>query len=390
MEAIHEPLLTTMMLIFCLTAIAASVGMYLRQPLTIVYMVLGCVIGPFGLGWIGEVSAIEQLGHIGIVFLLFTVGLDMPTNRIKSVFKQSILTMLASSGSFFAVGMGLGVLFGFDSRETLITALAMVFSSTVVGIKLLPRTPLHHEHIGEVMLGILILQDVIAVIALVCLGAFEVQTSLNTWLVIFGAPPLIIVVSLLVAKFIFWPLQKKFDVVNEYVFLLFIGWCMGIAYLAHSVEISFEIGAFIAGVALANTGASVSQSIAEIFEPLQDFFLVLFFFYVGTTVNPALLFEVAWQVCVLGLVIVVVKPVVFRYLLGWQGEDKRFSWEAGFRLGQNSEFALLILYVAAGQMSEQAALIVLGATVLSLLISSYLVVFNFKNPIALKAELRVH
>jgi len=93
---------------------------------------------------------------------------------------------------------------------------------------------------------------------------------------------------------------------------------------------------------------------------------------------------------VLGLVIVVVKPVVFRYLLGWQGEDKRFSWEAGFRLGQNSEFALLILYVAAGQMSEQAALIVLGATVLSLLISSYLVVFNFKNPIALKAELRVH
>ena len=380
-----EAILTTMMLIFCLTAIAASVGMYLRQPLTIVYMVLGCMLGPYGFGWIGEANAIEQLGHIGIVFLLFTVGLDMPTNRIKNVFKQSILTVLASSGIFFALGFGLGLLFGFDSRETLITALAMVFSSTIVGIKLLPKRALHNEHGGEIVLGLLILQDVIAVIALICVGTLDGQTTLSTWLIIFGAPPLIIVTTVVVAKYVFWPLMAKFDVVTEYTYVLIIGWCMGIAYLAHLVGISYEIGAFIAGVALANT--RVSQIMAVSLEPLQDFFLILFFFYVGTTVDPVVLFQVAWQVAVLGTVIVLVKPVIFRYLLGWQGEEKTISWEVGFRLGQNSEFALLILYVAAQQMSEQAALTVLGATVLTLLISSYIVVFNFKTPLSMSDKL---
>lgn len=388
MDLLSSHLIETMMLIFALTAIAASMGMLFRQPLTIIYIVLGCVLGPYGLDWIGEEHAIEQLGHIGIVFLLFVVGLDMPTNRIKHVFRQSVSTVLVSSVVFFSLGLGLGYVFGFDSREVLILALTMIFSSTIIGIKLLPKAALHHRQIGEIVLGLLILQDVIAVLALVFLGSIEGEISIGSWFLVFGVPPLLMVTAVVVAKFVFWPLLRKFDVVTEYTFIMFIGWCMGFAYVGHLFGISFEIGAFIAGVALANTAAS--QLVADSLEPLQDFFLVLFFFYVGTTVNPMLLLEVFWQVGVLALVIVLVKPVVFRFLVGWQKVDSKTSWEIGLRLGQNSEFALLILYVAASQMGEQAQLTVLGGTILSLLISSYLVVLRLKSPIAVADHLRVH
>ncbi|MXZ45109.1 MAG: cation:proton antiporter [Gammaproteobacteria bacterium] len=381
-------LLQTMMLIFALTAVAASVGMFARQPLIIVYIVLGCVLGPHALGWIGESHAIEELGHIGIIFLLFIVGLDLPTKRIKNVFRQSILTVLVSSVVFFGLGFGLGFLLGFESREAMITALAFLFSSTIVGVKLVPRTALHHRRIGELVIGLLILQDILAVLALLYVSSSGETISLLAWLKVFGIPPLIVLGAILCAKFVFWPLMQKFDVVTEYTFLMFLGWCMGIAFCAHALGVTFEIGAFIAGVALANSSAA--QLVASTLEPLQDFFLVLFFFYVGTTVDPILLWSVAWQVGLLALACVLIKPLVFRYLIGWLGEDRKTSWEVGYRLGQNSEFSLLILYVAATQMSDRASLIVLGATVLTLLISSYVVVFNFKNPIALSDHLRVN
>ena len=383
-----DQLLQTMTLIFALTAVAASIGMFARQPLIIVYIVLGCVLGPHALGWIGESHAIEELGHIGIIFLLFIVGLDLPTKRIKNVFRQSILTVLISSVVFFGIGFGLGFLLGFESREAMITALAFLFSSTIVGVKLIPRTALHHRRVGELVIGLLILQDILAVLALIYVSSSGEPISFLSWLKVFGVPPLIVLGAIFAAKFIFWPLMKKFDVVTEYTFLMFLGWCMGIAFCAQSLGVTFEIGAFIAGVSLANS--STAQLVASTLEPLQDFFLVLFFFFVGTTVDPVLLWSVAWQVCLLTLACVLIKPLVFRYLIGWCGEDQKTSWEVGYRLGQNSEFSLLILYVAATQMSDRASLIVLGATVLTILISSYIVVFNFKNPIALTDRLRVN
>lgn len=382
-----DQLLQTMTLMFALTAVAATVGMFARQPLIIVYIVLGCVLGPYALDWIGESHAIEQLGHIGIIFLLFIVGLDLPTNRIKNVFRQSILTVLVSSVVFFGVGFGLGFLLGFDSREAMITALAFLFSSTIVGVKLIPRTALHHRRVGELVIGLLILQDILAVLALIYVSSSGEPISTLAWLKVFGVPPLIVIGAVIGAKFVFWPLMKKFDVVTEYTFLMFLGWCMGVAFCAEALGVTFEIGAFIAGVSLANS--TTAQAVASTLEPLQDFFLVMFFFYVGTTVDPMLLWNVAWQAGLLALVCVLIKPLVFRYLIGWCGEDSQTSWEVGYRLGQNSEFSLLILYVAAAQMSDHASLAVLGATVLTILISSYIVVFNFKNPIALTDSLRV-
>ncbi|MCY3885374.1 MAG: cation:proton antiporter [Gammaproteobacteria bacterium] len=377
----------SMLLIFVASAVLASLALFCRQPLIVVYIVVGCVLGPHGLQWVTDHEVLSEMGHIGVIFLLFIVGLDLPPQKIKSVLGQSIVTVAVSTLVFFVVGAGIGILFGFTVLEAAITGIAVVFSSTIVGIKLLPKTVLHHRHVGEIVIGLLLLQDLLAVFALLYMKGLEGSFAWHSWLIATLGVPGLAALAFVCAKYLFWPLLRRFDVFTEFTFLLFLGWCMGVAWIAHLLGLPVEVGAFLAGVVLANLQAS--QGIAQTLEPLRDFFLVLFFFYVGASVDPRLLWELIWQVLVLGAVLVALKPVVFRYLIGWQGETASTSWEIGARLGQCSEFSLLVLYLAVTQMSESSMLIVLGASVMTILISSYIVVFKFKNPIAISDRLRV-
>ena len=380
-------MLETVLLIFLASALLACLAIVARQPLIVVYILLGCLLGPFGLQWITDSEILSDLGHIGIMFLLFLVGLDMPPQKIRSVFRQSIVTVVVSTLVFFLVGWIVGLLFGFSMLEAVITGIAVVFSSTIVGIKLLPKSVLHHRHIGEVVIGLLLLQDLLAIFALLYMRSFEQDLAWYSWVTSFLGVPGLIAVAYFGAKYLFWPVLRKFDVFTEFTFLLFIGWCMGIAYLGYRLGMPAEVGAFIAGVVLARSEAS--QGIAFTFEPLRDFFLVLFFFHVGATVDPRVLGSVIWQVLLLAALLLALKPVVFRFLIGWQGESKSTGWEIGVRLGQGSEFSLLILSLAAVVMSATSMITVLGATVITILVSSYLVTFNFKSPLAISDKLRV-
>ena len=166
------------------------------------------------------------------------------------------------------------------------------------------------------------------------------------------------------------------------------GWCLGIASAAHFAGLSFEIGAFVAGVSLATS--PIAQYIAESLRPLRDFFLVLFFFSVGAELNIALLLEVFFPTLLLALALVAIKPSVFAILLKWQGEAGATAWEVGYRLGQASEFSLLVSYVAVGAalLSKEAAHVIQGATVITLILSSYAVIFRYPSPIAISAKLR--
>ena len=137
----------------------------------------------------------------------------------------------------------------------------------------------------------------------------------------------------------------RFDVFTEYMFLLYIGWCLAVAAIAHACGLGFELGAFIAGVSLANS--PVSQSVAEMLEPLRDFFLILFFFTVGARVDIMLVPDVIWQAALLAAILIALKPVAFRYLLALRRVRSPIAWEVGVRLGQCSEFSLLVLFVAA-------------------------------------------
>ena len=152
--------------------------------------------------------------------------------------------------------------------------------------------------------------------------------------------------------------------------------------------LSLEIGAFIAGITLATS--PISQYIALSLKPLRDFFLVVFFFAIGAGFNMGMLTEVALPAIILAALVLGLKPVIFRFLLRRQAETNKLAWDIGFRLGQISEFSLLIVFLAieTSLISEKASLLVQATAILTFLVSSYIVVFNYPNPIAVSDRLR--
>lgn len=384
-----ESLFQTFFLIFTSAAIFASVALYTRQPLLVVYILLGALLGPYGLELINNVSLVTEISTIGIIFLLFLLGLDMQPKALMRVLHKATVVGLASSLLFAIAGYLIGYLFSYSHTECLVIGMAMMFSSTIIGIKLLPTTVLHHKHTGELMVGLLLLQDFLAIICLMILFSGNIGTlDIQKLITIIITLPLLTLFAYFFVKFVLLKLIQKFDRFHEYIFLLAIGWCLGLAELAEILGLSGEIGAFLAGITIATS--PISQYIAISLKPLRDFFLILFFFSIGARFNLTLLPDVYIGAIVLALIMLTLKPVTFRILLHHQSEKNNLAWDIGFRLGQISEFSLLIAFVAtnAAIIGDKASHLIQATAIITFLVSSYIVVFNYPNPIALSDKLR--
>lgn len=375
--------------IFLGAAILSSVALYARQPIIIAYIALGIALGPFGLGVVSDMALVSGAGHVGIILLLFLLGLDMKPMALWNSLRQSTLVAVLSAIIFAGTGYGLSLLFGFSGMDALLIGAALVFSSTIIGIKLLPTTVLHHRHLGELMIALLLFQDLLAIIVLVLMesaGAGELTwTNLLKPLLML---PVLGLVSWLSVKTLLLTLIKRFDRYHEYIFLLSIGWCLGMAELAIWMGLSAEIGAFIAGISIASS--PIAQYIAISLKPLRDFFLVVFFFSVGSGLDMQLLPEIALPALVIATVLLALKPAIFHVLVRGVFDEPKLAWNLGLRLGQCSEFALLIAFLGLsnGILSAPAATLIQTTTVVTLLVSSYLVVLTLPNPIAIRERLR--
>lgn len=382
-------LTSSFFMIFSGAAVLASIALYTRQPLLIAYIALGAIIGPYGTGWVTDLKLLAEIAEFGIIFLLFLLGLDMQPKSLYSTLKKATVVALLSSLAFAAIGFGLAYSFGFNPTESLIIGAAMMFSSTIIGIKLLPTTALHHRYTGELMVGLLLLQDIIAIFVLLILfsmsqGEFSAANLLRTLV----ALPALIAIAFAVVRFVLLPMLTKFDRFHEYIFLLAIGWCLGMSEAAHSLGLSAEIGAFLAGISLATS--PISQYIAINLKPLRDFFLILFFFSLGARFDLSVLADILVPAILLAALILTLKPIIFRYLIHSMSETKKLAWDLGFRMGQISEFSLLIAYVAAEMLliGREASHLIQATAIISFVVSSYIVVFNYPSPIGISDKLR--
>ncbi len=384
-----DSLIFSFFLIFSGAAVLASIALYTRQPLIIAYILLGAMIGPYGLELVSDIELLEESGHIGIIFLLFLLGLDMQPKALFAVAKKATFVALLSALIFAAIGFGIAYSFNFSLIESLVIGAAMMFSSTIISIKLLPTTVLHHRHTGELIIGLLLLQDLLAIFVLIILLSSDAgQLDLELIAKALIGLPLLALAAYLAVKYLLLALINRFDRFQEYIFLLAIGWCLGMAEAATALGLSAEIGAFIAGITLATS--PVSQYIAINLKPLRDFFLILFFFALGAQFNLNLLADIILPATLLAIMMTAVKPIAFRFLLQGMDEHRDLAWSVGFRLGQNSEFSLLIAYVATGALliGDDASHLIQATAILTFIISTYIVIFNFPTPIAPNDKLR--
>ena len=387
---IGESVLFSVFLIFTGAALLATVALYARQSLLIAYIALGVLCGPSVFGLVDDPHLIEDIAHVGIIFLLFLLGIDMCPRKLLELMREAIGVTLASTLVFALLGYGIAAALGFSQPDCLLVGIATTLSSTIISLKLLPTTVLHHRHTGEVIISILLLQDLLAIVALLYLHAIAGGEEVS-WLqnaVQFAGLPALFLGGLLAERVVLRPLFHRFDKVGEYVFVLALGWCLGFAQLAQSLGLSYEVGAFIGGITLANS--PIAPFIADSLRPLRDFFLVMFFFALGAGFNLGSAGDVWPGALLLALAVVLVKPLTYRILFRHFGESRILAGEAGVRLGQMSEFSLLLVAVAlqVQVMSTKAGALVQLATLITFVISSTVVVFRYPNPIALSERLR--
>ncbi|MCH9644743.1 MAG: cation:proton antiporter [Gammaproteobacteria bacterium] len=385
----EHDLIFAIFLIFTGAAVLSTFALITRQSMLIAYIILGIILGPWCLKLIGDSEAINHIGDVGIIFLLFLLGLHLPPQKLIRMLKEVSMIGFVSSFVFAAIGYLIAWLFHFTTAECFIIAAAMMFSSTIIGIKLLPTTVLHHQHTGEVMISVLLLQDLLAIVVLLAMHAATVGGSVakDVSMVVVGFP-VVLISAYFFERWILLRLFAKFNRIKEYMFLIAIAWCLALAQFASFLGLSDEIGAFIAGVTLASSPIAIY--IAESLKPVRDFFLVLFFFSVGASFNLDYFPEVIIPALILMLSLFVIKPVTYGLLLSQYGEQKSVSWEVGFRLGQISEFSLIIAFVGLRThlIGAVAANLIQATTILSFIVSSYLVVMRYPTPVAMNDRLR--
>ncbi len=376
-------------LVFSGAAVLATAALVTRQPLIVAYIVLGVIFGPSGLALIADPGLLADMSHAGILLLLFLLGLDMQPSHFFHLLRKTAIVGVLSSIIFAATGYLCARGFGFNPIESLVMGAAGMFSSTIIGIKLLPTTVLHHKRTGELLVSLLLLQDLLAILTLLILyNTDDISQSYAPLVKTLAMLPALVLGAWLAVRYLLLPLMARYDRFHEYIFLLAIGWCLGLSELAEYLGLSAEIGAFIAGVAIATS--PVSRFIANNLKPLRDFFLIMFFFTVGANFNLALLPMVVVPGMAMALLCLLLKPPVFWYGLKRLGEKTTIARDVGLRLGQNSEFALLIATVATSQglIATEASHVVQASAILTLLLSSYIVVFNCESPIAVSERLR--
>jgi len=376
-------------LIFTGAAVIATAALYARQALPVAYIVLGAALGPWGLGLVANVEILEGMAEFGIIFLLFLLGLNLEPRELLRMLREAVLVTLVTCVVFFAVGAGVALVYGLDVLQAVLIGAAVMFSSTILGLKLLPTSTLHHQRLGEIIVAILLLQDIIAIAVILFIQGFAGSTNpLVDVGVLLVSAPVLFAVALSFCRFGLMPLMQRFDQIQEYIFLIAIGWCMAVAVIGHALGMSYEIGAFIAGVAIATS--PVSRFIAETLKPLRDFFLVVFFFSLGARFDMSLLPQIFWPAVTLAVLLMLVKPLTFALLFRRQGERPGVSHEIGIRLGQVSEFSLLVAVVGlnTGLMTDKASYIVQATTILTFIASTYWIVLKLPSPIAISESLR--
>jgi len=376
-------------LIFAGAAVIATAALFARQALPVAYILLGAIMGPWGLGLVENLAILQGMAEFGIIFLLFLLGLNLEPRELLQMLREAVLVTLVTCLVFFSAGAGVALVFGLDVLQAVLIGAAVMFSSTILGLKLLPTSTLHHQRLGEIIVAILLLQDIIAIAVILFIQGFAGSTNpaLDVAVLLLLAP-LLFLFALFFCRYVLMALMQRFDQIQEYVFLVAIGWCMAIAVLAHAVGLSYEIGAFIAGVAIATS--PISRFIADTLRPLRDFFLVVFFFALGAGFNMGLLSQIIWPALTLAALLMLIKPFMFALMFRREGETPDVSREIGIRLGQVSEFSLLVAIVGlqSGLMTEQASYIVQATTILTFIASTYWIVLRLPSPIAISDSLR--
>lgn len=337
-----EQIFVELSLIVIITVVVAIIAKALKQPLIIAYIAAGLILSPYGLDLIKSPESIEAFSQLGITLLLFMVGINLNPKIIKSVGKISVITGFGQIifTSFF--GFLLGKLLNFTTVESLYIAIAMTFSSTIVIMKLLSDKKDLDTLYGKISMGFLIVQDIVAMLILLFVSSLGSTENLST--VIFSS--LIktigsITIVILLGRYILPKILKKLAQELELLMLACIAWCFALATIFHSIGLSIEIGALLAGVSISMS--PYRNEITSRIRPLRDFFILMFFVFLGTQLEFTDFNQFLLPISIFSLFILIGNPLIVILLMSAFKYTKKTSFLSGLTVAQISEFSIIMI-----------------------------------------------
>lgn len=368
-------------IILGMSAVLGYVMKTLRLPLLVAYLLVGVLIASMQIFDVATSEVLTFLPEIGMAFVLFFVGMELDIKEIKHLGKPIIAAGLGQIIISTLAGSLLASALGFPVLESFYLGTALAFSSTIVVVKLLLEKKDLSSLYGKLSLGILLLEDLVAVLLL--MGMTVSSSFLNLGLqdsfplitlAIKGG--LLLILSLVLSRYV---LEKAFDAAAksaELLFLSALAWCFIFVSISVFLGFSVVIGAFLAGIALANS--SFHFEIQGKVKPLRDFFVTLFFVYLGSQVVFSQIVSVLPLMAIFTIYALIAKPVIFLLILGIFGFKKHTMFQTALNLSQISEFSLIVMVVGLnlGVVSQSALTAMALTGVISIICSSVMITYS--------------
>jgi len=373
---VHHGILYDIGLAIVAATALAYVARLLRQPLLLAYIGAGLLIGPPGLGLVHSEETIAELSELGLAFLMFIVGLEIDLKKLVSSGRVGALVGTIQVIACAVLTVGFAIVLGFSGLPALYLGVATAFSSTMIVVKLLSDKSELDTVDGRLTLGILLMQDVLAIVVL------AVQPNLNDPSVVpivvsvlsgFG----LVVGALLASRFVLPALFQYVAKSPEIVMISAISWCLVVGYLAMLADFSIAMGALIAGVTL--SAFPYSLDVVAKIRSLRDFFVTLFFVALGMQLQigslQVVLIALALSAVVIFSRFITIGPTF--YLLGY---GSRVGALCSIALAQAGEFALVIvaLGLSLGHVGRDIASILALTLVITSTVSTYMIMANHK------------
>lgn len=384
----ENSIFTELAMVIAIGAGISLVMRLIRQPLIIGYIITGVIVGPSLLNIITSVETIEVFSSIGIALLLFIIGLGLNPRVVKEVGKVSLIASSAQIITTTLLGYMIGVSFGFGRTESVIIGLALAFSSTIIVLKLLSDKKEQTRLNGKISIGILLIEDIAATLALVFVTARSEGSFSPSSLAMLGLKGLLVAAGLFIVSNKLLPYLNKIIASNqELLFLFAIGWGFGIAAIFEYFGFSIEVGALFAGVALA--AFPYAQEVSSRLRPLRDFFIVVFFISLGTRLQFGELVHIWPYALALSLVVIWFKPLVFMAVMGFLGYTKNTSFRVGSALSQISEFSLVLVVLGNQQGLVRPEIVTIMTLVALVTIASSAYAITYSNQLYALFEKRL-
>jgi len=371
-----DSLFAQLSMVLAIAAIVSIIMRLLRQPLIIGYILTGLIAGPSFLNIIKNHADFTTFSQLGITLLLFIVGLGLNTALIRSTGKPAFFVFLTNLVVLTIVGLGFGKVFHFSLVESLLMGVGLVFSSTIVVVKMLVDNREQNRLHGRLIIGILLVEDLAATAMLVFLatakgavGDVGIPALLFRGLLLGG--------GLFIISWIILPRVAKFFAMSqEFLFSFALAWAFVVAFLFDAAGFSIEVGALFAGVSLASL--PYAQEISTRLKPLRDFFLLLFFISMGEHLTFNGISNALLPAVCCALAVTFIKPFAVANSLGVLKYTKQTSFKVSAHISQVSEFSIVMMALAysEGLVGVQVVNILTLTTLITIATSTYFMEYD--------------